>query len=223
MKAVEEVVPANLERGVHGAGDGDEVLVEFRKEAKADGGDEKLRGSASEDEAGTDKRRAGGAGVCGGDEEGDGGLLTDPGEASVLGREHTVDEGRPARRKNKSIAVMADESSGKRGAGAGEDGGEHGEEAGVCDALVSAEADGKGSAPGNETGSGVSGEEPDRDAQADGGGADEGEAKVELRPAEGIEVGKEVWRRDGWRRVCPLRGCVGRNGRGGRHCLSMMR
>jgi len=56
--------------------------------------------------------------------------------------------------------MRADDGFDEGGAGAGD---EHGEEAGVGDALVGAEAD--------------------------GGGADEGEARVELGPLEGVETG----------------------------------
>jgi len=41
----------------------------------------------------------------------------------------------------------------------------------------------------------VSGRDADEEAEGDGGGADEGQAEVELGPLGGVEVGEEVGRR----------------------------
>ena len=80
--------------------------------------------------------------------------------------------------KDEGVTAMSGEGADEGGGGDGEECGEHGEQAGVGDALVCAKADGESAAAGDEAAAGMSDEDADEEADGYGGGTDKRQAEA---------------------------------------------
>ena len=96
-----------------------------------------------------------------------------PGESGVARREYTVDEGGDRGEEKQGIAAVSGKCSGESAGGHREECGYHGQEARVGDSLIGSEANGEGSATGDEATAGMVDENADEEAESDGRGADE--------------------------------------------------
>lgn len=124
-------------------------------------------------------------------------MLPDPADARFTCSEDTVGESPNGCGEDESEAAVSDEHADHGGEEDRAGGGDHGPEAGVGDTLIDAEADGEGSATGDETGGGMADDDSGEETEADGDDTDGRSTERELLPVEGVDVGEIAV--SGWR------------------------